>query len=105
MVQSNGTRFESHRFKSDFTGKKKYSGRSPDLRRVGATREIEARRAMPTSGAEACSSQAGAGTASGVSTAAFWKSGRPRQISPLPAGASGGQSASRVSGLVATNPD
>jgi len=59
---------------------------------------------MPTSG-EACSSQTDAGAASGVSTAAFWKSGMSRQISPLPAGASGGQSASRVSGSVATNPD
>ena len=105
MVQSNGTRFDSQRFKSDFTGRKKYSGRSSERRRVGAAGEMEARRAMPTSGAGACSSQAGAGTASGVSTAAFWKSGMSRRNSPFSAGASGGQSASRVSGLSDCNPD
>jgi len=91
-VQSKGTRFESQRFSNDFTGKKKYSGRSSDLRRVGAIGEIEARRAMPTSGAGACSSQAGAGTASDR-TAAFWKSGVQQLTLPQVTGAGGGQSA------------
>jgi hypothetical protein len=35
----------------DFTGSRKYSGRSSEVRRVAAAGEIEARRAMPTSGA------------------------------------------------------
>jgi len=51
MVQSNGTRVESHRFKIDFTGKKKYCGFSADFLRVCASGELAARRAMPTSGA------------------------------------------------------
>jgi hypothetical protein len=51
MVQSNGTRSESHRFKIDFTGNKKYSGFSADFLRVSAAGEFAARRAMPTSGA------------------------------------------------------
>src|SRR5256884_1978258 len=49
MVHSNGTRSESHRFKIDFTGKTKYSGRSADLLVVSAGGEAAARRAMPTS--------------------------------------------------------
>jgi hypothetical protein len=52
MVHSKGTRFESHRFKIDFTGKRKYSGRSGELRCVSAAGELAARRAMPTSGAD-----------------------------------------------------
>src|SRR5271167_2575934 len=51
MVQSNGTRSESQRFKIDFTGSKKYSGVSPEFRRVSTGGEFAARRAMPTSGA------------------------------------------------------
>src|SRR5215467_5893084 len=49
MVQSNGTRWESHRFRIDFTGSTKYSGRSPDFLFVSAGGEEAARRAMPTS--------------------------------------------------------
>src|ERR1700739_3372537 len=56
MVQSKGTRPDSHLLRMDFTGSRKYSGRSCDVRRVGAAGEIEARRGMPTSGA----AQAGA---------------------------------------------
>src|SRR6266705_727332 len=49
MVHSNGTRSEPHRFKIDFTGKTKYSGRSADFLVVAAGGEAAARRAMPTS--------------------------------------------------------
>src|SRR5215467_948360 len=49
MVHSNGTRCESQRFKIDFTGRTKYSGRSADFRCVSAGGEDAARRAMPTS--------------------------------------------------------
>jgi len=49
IVHSNGTRFESHWFRIDFTGNKKYSGFSADFRRVSAGGENAARRAMPTS--------------------------------------------------------
>jgi len=52
MVQSKGTRPDSHLFKMDLTGSRKYSGRSSDLRSVGAAGEMEARRAMPTSDGE-----------------------------------------------------
>src|SRR6267154_6468004 len=48
MVHSNGTRFESQRFRMDFTGSTKYSGFSADVRRVSAGGEDAARRAMPT---------------------------------------------------------
>src|SRR6266849_8542416 len=50
MVHSNGTRCESQRLRIERTGKRKYSGRSPDFRRVLAGGEDAARRAMPTSG-------------------------------------------------------
>src|SRR5438067_12902514 len=53
MVHSNGTRCESQRFKMDFTGNTKYSGRSADLLFVSAGGEAAARRAMPTSRARA----------------------------------------------------
>jgi hypothetical protein len=53
IVHSNGTRFESQRFKMDRTGNRKYSGRSSDFLCVSAALEFAARRAMPTSGAEA----------------------------------------------------
>src|SRR5215469_7022414 len=49
MVQSKGTRSESQLFRMDFTGSRKYSGRSIDLLRVSAGGEEAARRAMPTS--------------------------------------------------------
>jgi len=49
IVHSNGTRFESQRFKIDFTGNTKYSGRSADFRRVSAGGDDAARRAMPIS--------------------------------------------------------
>src|SRR5712692_3117008 len=48
MVHSNGTRFESHRFKIDFTGSIKYSGFSADFRCVSAGGADAARRAIPT---------------------------------------------------------
>src|SRR5216684_7869821 len=63
MVHSNGTRWESQRFKIDFTGSTKYSGFSADFRSVSAGGEDAARRAMPTSRA---------GTLSGETAAAFW---------------------------------
>src|SRR5713226_1316310 len=53
MVHSNGTRFESQRFKIDRTGSKKYSGHSAEFRCVFAAGELAASRAMPTSGARA----------------------------------------------------
>src|ERR1700676_3050015 len=49
MVHSNGTHFESQRFKIERTGSKKYSGRSAETRLVSATGEMAASRAMPTS--------------------------------------------------------
>jgi hypothetical protein len=67
MVQSNGTRWESQRFKIDFTGKKKYSGFSRELLRVWATGEAAARRAMPTSGARGVWSCGGGQSAVGPS--------------------------------------
>jgi hypothetical protein len=87
MVQSKGTRPDSQRFKMDFTGSRKYSGRSSDLRRVGAAGEIEARRAMPTSGAEA----PGTATAALFRKSCGLRSGSPQSAGSV--GASGGQSA------------
>src|SRR5216683_548385 len=88
MVQSKGTRPDSHLLRMDFTGRRKYSGRSPELRRVGAAGEMEARRAMPTSGAAVL--RAAPGTAR---TASFRKSCALRRESPQEAGmADGGQS-------------
>src|SRR5258705_301265 len=46
MVQSKGTRPDSHLLRMDFTGSRKYSGRSPEVRRVGAIGEMEARRGI-----------------------------------------------------------
>src|SRR6266478_3218267 len=91
MVQSKGTRFDSHLFKIDFTGKRKYSGRSSDLRRVGAGGEIEARRAMPTSGAAASFA---------ATTASLRKSCELRSAWPQEAGAGGGQSAPLLNGTM-----
>src|SRR5216683_3935478 len=55
MVHSNGTRFESQRFKIERTGSKKYSGDSVEFRCVSAAGELAASRAMPTSGARTSS--------------------------------------------------
>src|SRR5215470_9069616 len=49
MVHSNGTRFESHRFKIERTGSTKYSGLCGEALREPAGGEDAARRAMPTS--------------------------------------------------------
>src|SRR5260370_12634826 len=84
IVHSNGTRFESHRFRIDFAGSTKYSGRSSDFLRVVAGGEDAARRAMPTSRALARS--CGAAAASRVQPfARFWESGEAEE--------GGGQSA------------
>ncbi|SRR6266487_579009 len=99
MVQSKGTRFDSHLFKMDFTGKRKYSGRSSDLRRVGAGREIEARRAMPTSGAAPSGAKPGA-AAFTVTAASFRKSCELRSGWPQEAEAGGGQSAPLLNGTM-----
>src|SRR5271156_1685243 len=70
MVHSNGTRLELQRFKIERTGKRKYSGRSSERRLVSAAGEIDARRAMPTSGAAAVAARRGpAGTGAVVKTA------------------------------------
>src|SRR5258708_32356772 len=88
MVQSKGTRPDSHLLRTDFTGRRKYSGRSPQVRRVGAAGEIEARRAVPTSGAAVLA--AAPGTAR---TASFRKSCALRRESPQEAEMeAGGQS-------------
>src|SRR3989442_5035967 len=92
MVQSKGTRFDSHLFKIDFTGKRKYSGRSSDLRRVGAGGEIEARRAMPTSGAAPSGARPGTTSVAAsfaATTASFLKPCELR--SGLPPGAGAGR--------------
>src|SRR5258707_13466784 len=85
MVQSKGTRPDSHLLRMDFTGSRKYSGRSPEVRRVGAAGEMEARRAMPTSGAAVL--RAVPDTAR---TASFRKSCPLRRESPQGAGTAGG---------------
>src|SRR5713226_2462047 len=71
MVHSNGTRFESHRFRMDFTGSTKYSGFSTDFRRVSAGRDEAARRAMPTSRAGAHSGDTAASFRTGP-VSRFW---------------------------------
>jgi hypothetical protein len=68
IVHSNGTLSDSHRFKIDFTGNKKYSGFSFDFRFVSAVGEEAARRAMPTSGAGAVWSSGGGQSAVALST-------------------------------------
>src|SRR5882672_5913800 len=100
MVQSKGTRLDSHLLRIDFTGRRKYSGRSSDARRVGAAGEIEARRAMPTSGAAAL--REAPGTASfATRTASFRKSCALRSGSPQGAGmANGGQSEPPLFGIL-----
>src|SRR6266403_609005 len=103
MVQSKGTRLDSHLFKIDFTGKRKYSGRSSDLRRVGAGGEIEARRAMPTSGAALSGARPGTTSVAApfaATTASFWKPCELRSAWPQEAGAGGGQSAPLLNGTM-----
>lgn len=82
MVHSNGTRSESHRFRIDFTGSRKYCGRSSDFLRLSAGGEVAARRAMPTSGTAASRA---------------WLSAQLTAVRgvacPDPVGVSGGQSA------------
>src|SRR5258708_1980933 len=99
MVQSKGTRPDSHLFKIDFTGSRKYSGRSSDFRRVGAAGEIEARRAMPTSGATPLGATPGTARA-----ASFRKSCGLGSGSPQKAGANGGQSETPLSGTTLPEP-
>jgi hypothetical protein len=67
MVQSNGTRCESHLFNIDFTGSRKYSGFSRDFLPLSAAGEFAARRAMPTSGARGVWSCGGGQSAEGFS--------------------------------------
>src|SRR5271163_217651 len=66
MVHSNGTRLELQRFKIERTGSRKYSGRSSERRLVSAAGEIDARRAMPTSGAVAVAARRGPAVAGAV---------------------------------------
>src|SRR5882762_3154063 len=83
IVHSNGTRFESQRFKIERTGSRKYSGRSGELRCVSAAGELAARRAMPTSGVDCSAPQRAA--ASRVRLSA-WRG------APCSSGGAGGQS-------------
>src|ERR1700682_4889126 len=83
MVHSNGTRFESHLFRIDLTGRKKYSGRPSDFRDVSAAGEAAARRAMPTRGAAASASK----------RAATSRVPPPARRAPWAGGDGGGQSA------------
>jgi hypothetical protein len=92
MVQSKGTRLDWQRFRIDFTGNRKYSGRCSDLRRLGAAGEIEARRAMPTSGATPLGTAPGSSSVA-ARAASFRKSCKSRSGSPQEAGVGGGQSA------------
>src|ERR1700746_1102752 len=104
MVQSKGTRPDSHLLRMDFTGSRKYSGRSSDAQRVEAAGEIEARRAMPTSGA--AQSGAAPGTASvaalaATKTASFRKYRGLRSQPPQEAGmADGGKSEPPLFGIL-----
>src|SRR5690348_11939381 len=83
MVHSNGTRWESQRFRMDFTGRTKYSGRSADFLFVSAGGEVAARRAMPTSRALARS----------LGFAAEFRTGLRARFCPASsAGDAGGQS-------------
>src|ERR1700730_14587925 len=87
MVHSNGTRFESHRFRIERTGSRKYSGRSSELRDVSAAGEQAARRAKPTSGVSASRVQPS-----------------PRRGAPPVAGSGGGQSAAGLLELLPPGP-
>ena len=89
MVQSKGTRAESHLLSTERTGKEKYAGRSADSLRLAAGGESAARRAMPTSGA--CAP---------VTAKAASHAGRaePSPEGRWTANAGGGQSAADASG-------
>src|SRR5579884_2105908 len=91
MVHSNGTRSESHLFRIERTGSRKYSGLSRELRRLSAVGDKAARRAMPTSGACA----PGAAEAATLSLSDAVRRGVP----PVPV-AGGGQSASQFAGVL-----
>src|SRR5579859_4838653 len=91
MVQSNGTRDESQRFRIDFTGRRKYSGRPADFRWLSAGGEHAARRAMPTSGTAAFRVRPSArllepcGTASCEAGGGQSAVGQPEMLPPKPA--------------------
>src|SRR5271170_8480437 len=89
MVQSNGTRFESQRFRIDFTGSKKYTGFSADFLRVSAKGEFAARRAMPTSGARGVWSCGGGQSAVGFSRLPLHQPASPGARVPASAVGSG----------------
>ena len=82
MVQSKGTRFESQRFRIDFTGKKKYSGFPAELRFVCAAGDFAARRAMPTSGSGAVARCGGGQSAEGLSRLPVHQPGEPWARAP-----------------------
>jgi hypothetical protein len=84
MVQSKGTRWESHLFKIDRTGMEKYSGRSTEVRQLSAGGDKAARRAMPTSGARAPAA---------AKAASHRERAKRRSSGPCMAEAGGGQSA------------
>src|ERR1700719_3075742 len=95
MVHSKGTRRESQRFRMDLTGKRKYSGRSFEVRCVSAGGDFAARRAIPTSGG--FTPLAGATTAARVPVSGrFW--------GPADTAGDGGQSATFVPGLLLCGP-
>jgi hypothetical protein len=95
MVHSNGTRRESQRFRIDLTGKRKYSGRSEEVRRVSAGGDFAARRAIPTSGG--FTPLAGTTAAARVPVSGrFW--------GPVETAGDGGQSATFVPGLLLCGP-
>jgi hypothetical protein len=111
MVHSNGTRFESQRFRIDFTGSRKYSGRSCDFRDVSAVGEHAASRAIPTNGAAGSSAEIAAGAAgrcaapaASEDAAAFRIRSLGRRGTPPVAGNGGGQSAVGLSGLLSHKP-
>src|SRR5271156_6243321 len=106
MVHSNGTRLELQRFKIERTGNRKYSGRSSERRLVSAAGEIDARRAMPTSGAGAVATRRGPAVAGAVTepTSPAVSGGQPA-LGPceLPLGlASGASSPANTFGLTAS---
>src|ERR1700731_2851732 len=95
MVHSKGTRRESQRFRMDLTGKRKYSGRSFEVRCVSAGGDFAARRAIPSSGG--FTPLAGATTAARVPVSGrFW--------GPADTAGDGGQSATFVPGLLLCGP-
>src|SRR6202047_1905341 len=95
MVHSNGTRRESQRLRMDLTGNRKYSGRSDEVRRVSAGGDFAARRAIPTSGGFTPLESATTAARVPVSVR-FWE--------PAETDGDGGQSATRVPGLLLCGP-